>query len=54
MRVRAVTTPNMFAAAILPSNGTSAYLDMLCWLGGTNPSTLERKRARAHQIGETE
>jgi len=50
------------AAALGISTGPGAYLyltrvdcqtilRLTCWVRGTNPSTLERKRARAHQIG---
>ena len=33
---------------------SQTVLKLTCWLCGTNPSTLERVRARAHQICEAE
>ena len=32
--------------------GVRYILTLLCWVRGTNPSTFERKRARAHQIAQ--
>ena len=31
---------------------SQTILKLTCWVCGTNSSTLERERARAHQIGE--
>ncbi|KAJ1465459.1 hypothetical protein T484DRAFT_2714363, partial [Baffinella frigidus] len=37
-----------------PRSGWPTILKLTCWVCRTNPSTLGRKRARAHQIGEPE
>ena len=37
----------------LPHSGWPTILELTCWVRGTNPSILEQKRARSHQIGET-
>ena len=37
----------------LPPSGWLTILQLTCWVRGSNPSTLERERAQAHQIGES-
>lgn len=37
----------------LPRSGWPTFFDLTCWACGTIPSTLKRKSARAHEIGET-
>jgi hypothetical protein len=37
----------------LPHSGWPTILELTCWVRATNPSNLEQKRARSHQIGDT-
>ena len=37
----------------LPQSGSMTVLRLTCWGCGANPSTLERRRTRSRQIGES-
>jgi hypothetical protein len=47
-----IPLPAFFGLLALPHSGWPTILKLTCWVRGTNPSTLEGERARAHQIGE--